>query len=701
MSISLNPFFKPAGVAVIGASANPNKLSHGILRNLMQYGYRGPIYPVNPGSSQILGFPCYADILQVPDPVELAVIVVPATATPQILRDCGERGIKASIVISGGFKELGDEGTLLEKECAEIACSQNMRLIGPNCVGTMDLFSGLNTTFIQGIPVTGGIGFVSQSGAVCGAAIDYIQRKGVGFSYFISLGNEADVTETDIIEYLAQDANTRVIAAYVEGIQDGQRFFETAKQITREKPIVLLKAGRTQAGAKAVSSHTGSIAGSHAAYQAAFKQSGVIEVRNAAELFDIAMALDFQELPNGEGVAIVTNAGGPAALASDSLSENGFRLARLETSTEKRLKSVLNPSAQVSNPIDMLGGASPAEYQFAIETLLSDPQVDVILPILVPQALVDPLEVAKSIAKAAAHTQKTVLVCLMGEESVVQARSFLHQNRIPVFTFPSSVGPVLKRMKEYREFKQKDISGKRSLLDVAKTPVERILQERKGSSLGEVATRELFRAYGIPVIYGAHASTLEEVMDISNNIPGPIAMKIVSPDILHKSESGGIKLNVSGELEIRKAYESILENVASYNPEARIEGVFIEAMAPQGSEVIVGMRRDASFGPLLMFGLGGIYVELFKDVGFRIAPLTYNEAREMVMATKAGKIFEGFRGQPPADIDAVVDCILRISQLACDFPEIEEIEINPLLVRSAGDGVLALDGRTILHGGSI
>ena len=576
-----------------------------------------------------------------------------------------------------------------------------MRLIGPNCVGTMDLFSGLNTTFIQGVPATGGIGFVSQSGAVCGGAIDYIQQKGVGFSYFISLGNEADVTETDIIEYLAQDVHTKVIAAYVEGIQDGQRFFETAKQITREKPIVLLKAGRTQAGAKAVSSHTGSIAGSHAAYQAAFKQSGVIEVKNAAELFDVAMAFDFQELPNGEDVAIVTNAGGPAALASDSLSENGFRLASLDASTEEQLKSVLNPSAQVSNPIDMLGGASPEEYQFAVGTLLSDPQVDVILSILVPQALVNPLEVAEAIAKAAAHTQKTVLVCLMGEESVIQARSFLHQNRIPVFTFPSSVGPVLKRMKGYREFKQKSVLRESFSLDIDKTPVKRILHGKKGSTLGEVATRELFRAYGIPVIYGAHASNPEEAVDISNSIEGPVAMKIVSPDILHKSESGGIKLNVSGAVEIRKAYESILENVASYNPKAKIEGVFIEAMAPQGSEVIIGMRRDASFGPLLMFGLGGIYVELFKDVGFRIAPLTHDEAREMIMETKAGKIFEGFRGQPPADIDAVVDCILRIGRLACDFPEIQEIEINPLLVRSAGEGVLALDGRTILQGGSI
>jgi len=697
VSISLRPFFKPSGVAVIGASASPNKLSHGILRNLMQYGYRGGIYPINPRSSQILGLPCYPDIFKVPDPVELAVIVVPASATPQVLEDCGKREIKACVVISGGFREMGEDGARLEKECVDIARSHNMRMIGPNCVGTIDIYSGLNTTFIQGVPVAGGIGFVSQSGAVCGAVVDYIQRRGVGFSFFISLGNEADVTETDVIEYLAQDPSTRVIAAYVEGIQDGRRFIEVAKRVGKEKPIVLLKAGRTQAGAKAVSSHTGSIAGSHAAYQAAFKQTGVVEVRNAAELFDVAMAFDFQELPGGEGVAIVTNSGGPAALASDSLAENGFQLAKLQILTEERLKKALNPSAQVSNPVDMLGGASPEEYQFAIETLLSDPEVNIVLSILVPQALVDPLEVAKAIRNATLKTKKTIIACLMGEVSIGQARNYLHEYKIPMFTFPSSVGPVLKSLMEYRRWRENDEQETTFFHDVDKTAVKEILDHSKTMALGEITTRELFRAYGINVVKGKQATTLEEAIAISNEIGGPVAMKIVSNDILHKSESGGIRLNVSGEDETRKAYQSILKSVKSWKADAKIDGIFIEEMASKGYEIIVGMRRDPSFGPLLMFGLGGIYVELFKDVGFRLAPLSSQDAREMIMETKAGKIFQGFRGQPPADIEAAIDSILRVSQLACDFPEIQEIEINPLLVKSVGEGALALDGRTILQ----
>ena len=384
MTTDLAPFFSPAGVAIIGASSSPRKLSYGILENLGLYGYQGGIYPVNPKADQILDLPVYPDVTSVPDPVELAVIVLPAPMTPGVLRDCGERGIKAAVIISGGFREVGGDGVILEKECLSIARQYNMRLVGPNCVGTVDLLTGLNTTFIKGLPSKGSIGFLSQSGAVCGGVVDYIADKGIGFSHFASLGNELDVDESGMIAYFGAHPEVKVIAAYVEGIQDGQKFLRTAQEVSRHKPIVLLKAGRSDAGAQAVSSHTGSLAGSYAAYQAAFKQAGVIEVNDLPELFDVAWALSCQPLPKNNRVAIFTNAGGPAALASDALDVNGFQLAKITKEKQAQLAEKLNLSAQVSNPVDMLGGAEPSEFAHCLATLSDDPEVDVLLPMLVP-----------------------------------------------------------------------------------------------------------------------------------------------------------------------------------------------------------------------------------------------------------------------------------------------------------------------------
>jgi acetyl coenzyme A synthetase (ADP forming)-like protein len=394
---SLTPFFRPKGVAIIGASSNPNKLSYGIVHNLTLYGFQGAIYPVNPKAQDVLGLACYPDVASIPGEVDLAVSVVAAPLTPGVLEACGRRGICAVTIISGGFREVGPQGAVLEHDCLEIARRFGMRLIGPNCVGTMDLHSGLNTTFIYGVPERGHIAFLSQSGAICGGIVDYVRGKQVGFSAFASLGNEADVSESDVIEYWAEDSQTRVIAAYVEAIQDGRRFLEVARRVSPAKPIVLLKAGQSEAGARAVSSHTGSIAGSMAAYRAAFRQSGVIEVGSAAELFDVAMAFANQPLPAGKRTVLLTNAGGPAALASDSLSANGLQLATLSEESQQALRAFLNPSAQVSNPVDMLGGAESVDYQKAMEVVRADPNVDCIAPILVPQALIRPEEVAQAL----------------------------------------------------------------------------------------------------------------------------------------------------------------------------------------------------------------------------------------------------------------------------------------------------------------
>ncbi|GIV63211.1 MAG: acyl-CoA synthetase [Bellilinea sp.] len=695
MQLGLRPFFAPRGVAIIGASATPNKLSYGILRNMTLYGYQGQIAPVNPKADEILGLKCYPDITSVPDPLDLAVIVLPAPVIPATLEACGQRGIRAVIIISGGFKEVGEEGASLEKQILEIASRYQMRLIGPNCVGTLDLYSGLNTTFIQGVPQKGGIGFISQSGAVGGGVVDYIRNKFIGFANFASLGNEADITETDVIEYLSEEEHTRVIAVYVEMIRDGRRFMQIARQVTPQKPIVLLKAGRTGAGARAVSSHTGSLAGSHAAYRAAFQQAGVIEAQTVSDLFDISMALAHQPLPKGNRVAIITNAGGPAALLSDSLAEHGLQIADLEERTRAALRSRLNPAAQVANPIDMLGGAEPPEYEFALQQALADPNVDAAVVILVPQALVNPLEVAEKIIQVSASRQKPVLTCFMGEWSVAQARERLHGSGIPMYVFPEIPGRVLGAMLQYARWQEQPRFEASRLSKIDRSAAEQVLAQTVGqAALGEAQTRPLFEAYGIPVVAGQAAHSAEQAAEIAQKIGFPVALKIISPDILHKSDVGGIRLHLNDPQSVREAYQEMLNSIAIRLPQAHLEGVLVERMAAKGQEVIIGMRRDPNFGPLMMFGLGGIYVELFGDVSFRVAPLTRREALEMIHQTRAGTLLSGFRGEEPGDLDAVVDVILRLSQLALDFPQIAEMEVNPL--RVFRQGALALDGRIIL-----
>ncbi len=698
MTSSLSPFFSPSGVAVIGASSNPQKLSHGILYNLVNSTYTGGVYPVNPGAEELLGRKCYPDISSVPDPVELAVIVLPAPALPDTLEACGKRGLKAAIIISGGFKEVGAEGEKLEQRCLSIARSYGMRLIGPNCVGLMSLHSGLNTTFIHGMPDAGGIGFLSQSGAVCGGVIDFVLGKKVGFSHFLSLGNEADVTETDIIEYLGEDPHTRVIAAYVEQIRDGRRFLDVARKVSRRKPIVLIKAGRTGAGARAVSSHTGSLAGSYSAYQAAFKQAGVVEVQNWDELFDTSIAFDFLPIPRGKRAVILTNAGGPAALTSDALSLNGLVLEDLEESTRASLRAVLNPSAQVGNPVDMLGGASPEEYGLVVSALLKDKNVDIVLPILVPHELTRPGLIAQAIVDAARGSDKPVLTCIMGDASIDEARVILQGNRLPMYVYPESAAKVLGAMLRYADWRAVEDPAAAELRGINKAAAADILNRAAGQdSLGEAETRPLLEAYGIPVVPGGFAATATDAEKLAEEAGYPVVMKIVSPEILHKSDVGGIRLNLADGKAVRAEFDRLMSDMRVAKPEARLEGVMIEKIAPRGQEVIIGMKRDPGFGPLLMFGLGGVTVELFKDVSFRIAPVNRVEALQMITETRAGRLLTGFRGMPLADLDAVVDVLMRLGQLALDFPQVAEVEVNPLLVYTEGQGGLALDGRVILE----
>ena len=697
MPSSLTPFFDAKGVAILGASTNPKKLSYGILENLVSYGYKGEVYPVNPNATEILGRKAYASIADVPDPVELAVVVLPVTVIMETMREIGERGIKAVVIITGGFRELGEEGAKVELAVKELARSYGMRVVGPNCVGTIDVRTGLDSTFIKGLPQAGPIAFISQSGAICGGVIDLIINSRIGFSHFASLGNEMDVTETDMLEYFAEDENVNVIAMYVEGIQDGPRFMEVARRVSQKKPIVFLKAGKNDAGAKAVSSHTGSLAGSYAAYQAALSQAGVVEVETISQLFNVAWALGTQPLPAGKRVAITTNAGGAAALAADSLAFNGFELAKISPEIQQKLRTKLNPSAQVSNPVDMLGSVSPEDYIWSLGNLDADEGVDVLLPILVPQSLVDTLGVAKAWVEIGKQTNKTLLTCLMGERSTLESEQWLNMAGVPVFAYPDEAGRVLKGMQQYKQVLSKPPFKPIEAKNIDHNKMAAALALANGArAVGEYETRIMLEAYGIQNVPGDLAMDVDEALMIAEKSGYPVVMKIVSEDILHKSDSGGIALNILNPEQLRVEYDAMLARIAQIEPSARIRGVMVEQMAPKGLEVIIGMRRDPTFGPLMMFGLGGTMVELLKDISFKVAPLTSEDIDEMIENTLAGKLLKGYRSSAKADIKAVKETIARLSQLSLDNPAISEIEINPLIVYPEGQGAISLDSRAIM-----
>lgn len=697
MPSSLSPFFNAKGVAILGASTNPKKLSYGILENLLTYGYQGGVYPVNPNADSILGKKAYPSIADVPDPVELAVVVLPVTVIMDTMRQIGERGIKNVVIITGGFKELGPEGAEIENSVKKLAKSYGMRVVGPNCVGTVDVRTGLNSTFIKGVPPAGPIAFISQSGAICGGVIDLIINSKIGFSHFASLGNEMDVTETDMLEYFAEEEDVKVIAMYVEGIQDGPRFMRVAREVSMKKPIVFLKAGKNDAGAKAVSSHTGSLAGSYAAYKSALKQAGVIEVSTINELFNLAWALGSQPLPKGKRVAITTNAGGAAALAADSLDFNGFELAKISQDNQARLREKLNPSAQISNPVDMLGSVSPEDYLWSLGNLDQDEGVDVLLPILVPQALVDTVGVAKAWVEMSSQTEKTLLTCLMGERSTAESEQILNLNNVPVYPFPDQAGPVLKGMWEYRQRLERRPYEEVSLSTADKAKIEDAkvaIGQRK--VIGEFESRLLLDAYGIPNVPGGLARTADEAETIAENIGYPVVLKIVAEGLIHKSDAGGIVLNLQNSEELRVAYDELLDRIRKNEPSAEIIGAMVEKMAKKGVEVIVGMRRDVTFGPLMMFGMGGTMVELVKDIQFRVAPLSKEDIHSMVSDTLAGKLLNGYRGAPVADFHSLYEVIAQLSHLALENTEIQEIEINPLIVYPQDEGVVAIDSRMIL-----
>ena len=693
MASQLEYFFNPQGVAVIGASSNPAKLSYGVVHNLKEHGYQGPIYPINPKGGEILGLPAYASIGDVPDPIELAVIMVRADAVPNALRECGERGLKVVIVITGGFKEVGPEGAALEQSLKTIADEYGMRLIGPNCVGVMDTHVPLDTTFITAMPKPGRIGFASHSGAIVGGTIDWAIQQGVGYSRIASLGNQVDVSLADGVRMMYDDPHTKVISLYAEGIPNGRGFVETAAAVFRQKPIVMVKAGRTAAGTRAVASHTGALAGAGRAYEAACHRAGVVMVNSLQEQNDVAMALAHQPLTQGPRVVLLTNAGGPAALAADGLDDNGLRMADLSEETQAQLKEVTPHGTQLGNPVDMLGGPRAEMYSAALDIILADPGVDMAISMFVPQAITPVEEVARHTVAAAQRSNKPVVACLVGGQSLPEAIHILHEGGVPFYPDPTRAARALGGLWEYAQLRARPDLTPMPVPDVDRARAVELLQaawDENGAGFvdAEVAA-QVAAAYGIPVPVSGLTTIVEEAVALAEKAGYPVVAKLVAPGVVHKADVGGIALDLQDAAAVREAFARMVGDHAD-------RALMVQKMVPQGQEVILGMQRDPQFGPLLMFGMGGIYVEVFKDVAFRLAPLAAQDAQDMILETAAGKIMQGVRGQTPGDMAVVVETLQRVGQLVSDLPCISEMDINPLIVAPAGAGAWAVDVRMAL-----
>lgn len=688
---NLGFLFNPEQVAVIGASASPQKIGYAIVNNLVKSGYQGKICPINPKEKEILGLPCYSNIGKVEGQVDLAVISVPAKFCIQVARECGEAGVKGAIVITAGFKEVGGEGLKLERELQTIGKKYNMRLVGPNCVGLMDTHTPLNASFATGFPEKGNISFISQSGAMVIAILDWSFQAGLGFSRFISLGNKSDLSEIDFIESCTADPNTRVILVYAEDVTDGEKFVRVCTEASKVKPIVILKSGTSTAGAQAASSHTGALAGSNRAYDTAFRQSGVLRADNMSELFNLGRAFSTQPLPQGSRVAIITNSGGPAIIATDAIEKTGLKMARFDKATIDQLREKLPAESNIYNPIDVLGDARVDRFRFALEMAYEDENVDSVMVILSPTAVAEPEKTARAVLEYKdKYPHKPVFAIYMGGKTLIKGKGMLVKADVPTFTFPESAVTALEGMVRYADFRRaNDAAPPLPLPKVDSNTVKAtfydVLKDRRVLLLAHESSRVL-DAYGIPVNHTYLATSVEEACQISQKIGFPVVLKVSSPRIAHKTDVGGVEIGLHNRSEVERSYNRIMERVNRYLPDAPIYGIEVSKVVDDGVEVIIGMSRDIQFGPMIAFGLGGIYVNLLKDVSFRLASALNNRQaiEEMIAETKAYTLLKGYRGQKSADINALIDAIYRTARLAQDFEEITEMDINPLRVHTRG-----------------
>lgn len=699
--MSLSKFFSPRSVAVIGASTDPGKLGHAVLHNLVHGGFCADgrkVYPINPKATAILGQAAFPTVEAVPDPIDLAVIVVPYLRVLDALKTCTRKQIPAVVIITAGFREAGLAGLEREQEVLDLARQNGIRLIGPNCLGVIDTSTPLNASFSAGTPPSGPMGFMSQSGALGTAILDWAQAGRLGLSKFVSLGNKADVSEIDLLEDWGKDDRTRVILCYIEGVPDGQAFIDVARRTAKKKPIVAIKSGVTQGGARAVSSHTGSLAGSEQAYQAAFRQAGIVRADTLEDLFDYAIGFGYLPPLRGDRVAIVTNAGGPGILATDALERAGLSLARFTPETLALLKQGLPDASSASNPVDVLGDSRSDRYRFALERVVADSNVDALLVILTPQAMTEIEPTAQVVIDLAAAATIPVIACFMGESRVAPAAAMFAARHLPNFPFPERAASVLKAMSTYRQFAAEPLPEfERFAIDGAaiRQVFDRVRAEGR-VAIGDAEARDILTACGLTIPPSELAESPEQAAEIASRIGFPVVLKIASPDILHKTDVGGVKVGLETPSDVRDAFDLITYRAHRYLPDARLWGCLVQKMAPPGIEVLLGMNRDPQFGPLVTVGLGGIFVEILKDVAFRVAPFARGEAEQMLTEVRARAVLDGVRGKPPADKPALVEALLRISQLVSEFPEISELDINPFIAYEVGSGGIAIDMRLVL-----
>ena len=687
---TLSPFFNPQGVVVIGASNDPGKLGYGLANNLVRSNYQGAVHFVNIKGGELLGRPIYTNVLEVPNPVDLAAVLIPAPFVADALRQCGQRGIQAAIIGSGGFREVGPEGAKLEEEILQVARQYRIRLIGPNCIGLLDTHLPIDTTFLPPPgPTPGDVAFISHSGAICAAVIDWARGQGYGLSRLLSLGNQADVSETDMLASVAADPYTRVLALYLEGIKNGRRFIDEARQVVRDKPIIALKVGRFKSGQRAVASHTGALAGQESAYNAAFRRAGVLRAETSEEMFDQARALAWCPPTKGRRVAVLTNAGGPGVTAADALESLGLELTEFSGRTRAALAGILPPAASLHNPVDMLASATPDQFAESLRILLADPGVDSVMIIFPTPPMYSAGSVAKAVIPVIHSADKPVVVAVMGERLIQEAVEHLRAAHVPEYRFAERAAAALSALVERAELLE--YAQAEPVMLVQTSEVSAFLHSKGYAKTSEISV--LLEAYGIPMAKMELAQSSDEAAAFARQMGTPVALKVASPEISHKSDVGGVLLNLGDEAAIRTGYEEILQRAHSAQPQADIQGVYVQRMIPSGQEVIIGAVHDPQFGPLMMFGSGGTEVEGLKDIAFGLAPLTMLEAERMLESTWAGRKLKGFRNLPPADRDAVLDILLRLAQLAADHPELTEIEINPLRVLPKGQGAVAVDVR--------